>query len=285
MRSGLTSCGFGGVSHRNIRRRTTSSRRMARLIDLSVFDEETHVLTEFIHSAGGRGKIDGRGKVGIIRCRIPLKFQHLVSEPQNTTALHVDLTRLKTGLEPAGVAKIRPFPSLDIRDTQKIAKIPICHAIQRVNATISIENSISSNSTQHALTAFTRIKSQYGQAAEPLRNDVKLPYDRLLPEWIRYHERQGFDHFIIADSDEMPGQLLDLLQPYIRRGLVSYYWFPLQDCVNDYGWTGSTSASAQQAASISVLHRYGFSTEFFAHMDIDEFSSPSMGQPWTWCEV
>ena len=236
------------------------------------FDEETHVLTEFIHSAGGRGKLDGRGKVGIIRCRIPLKFQHLVSKPQNTTALHVDLRAIENlEVEPVAVGKIRPFPSLDIRDTPKIARIPICHAIQQVNATMSIRHSTSSISTQHKLTAFTRIKSQYGQAAEPLRHDVKLPYDRLLPEWIEYHKSQGFDHFIIVDSDEMPGQLLDILQPYIRSGLVSYYWFPLQDCVNDYGWTGSTSASAQQAASMSALHRYGFSTEFFAHMDIDEF--------------
>ena len=66
-----------------------------------------------------------------------------------------------------------------------------------------------------------------------------------------------------------------MLEPLITSGLVSYRWFPIGLCYKaEAPRKGHRMQYGQMTASLSALHRYGFSTEFYAHMDLDEFFVP-----------
>lgn len=218
------------------------------------FDDSTHIFTEFIFAPW----VHNQGLV--FRCRIPEKYQSLVSQPQSTTHLHVDLHAIDDPeADPKGIFRVKPFPSMDIRDTPKLAQLPVCHAIHNTTT----------NAVPRNLTIVTRIKSKYGQTNV---ETTELPYQRILNEWIEYHRQQGGDHFIITDNDDEPGPIRSILQPHIDSGLVTYLWSPLRDCIRDYGGNrGITDRRGQIAATLSALHRYGHLTEYFGHMDVDEF--------------
>jgi Glycosyltransferase family 92 len=63
-----------------------------------------------------------------------------------------------------------------------------------------------------------------------------------------------------------------MLEPYIQSGLVTYRWFPLEDCYTDSGRSkGLFRPYAQSAAGVAALHRMGNRTRFFASFDVDEF--------------
>lgn len=232
---------------------------------MCVFPKNIHVLSEFVHPA------NPHENGFIVRCKIPKQFRHLVREGQKTTPLHVnlhameDLERNRTGL-----ANLKQFPSVVVTETPAIFDIPVCHPTPNRNF----------RANQFNLTAFTRIKSHYALShrQQDANSTVTSPVSRLL-EWIDYHRYQGFDHFIIYDNDvEQHGPIEDLLKPYIKLGLVTYRWFPLEDCWTNWGgWEGYLSAEGQLVASLAALHRMGYTTQFFAHMDVDKFFVP-LGQ-------
>ena len=95
-------------------------------------------------------------------------------------------------------------------------------------------------------------------------------HGRYLLEWMEYHLEIGVQHFIVYDNEEehVVGRLRRLLLPYIRRGIVTYVWFPHPYCLNPEGWP---VARGQFAAELSALHRYGPYTRYFGDWDVDEF--------------
>lgn len=92
-------------------------------------------------------------------------------------------------------------------------------------------------------------------------------------DWIEYHLYQGFDHFVIYDNDpEDHGPLESLLQPYVEAGVVTRVWNPINEPLRVKN--GQQSCHIQGATGVSALHRFGFASEYFANMDIDEFFIP-----------
>lgn len=234
---------------------------------MCIFQKDAYVLSDFVHPA-----IPHRHGF-IIRCKIPRQYQHLVSQGQPTTTLHVDLHAMED-LEAnrTGLVAMRQYPSIDVKETPSIPDIPVCHSL--------MENDKQLRPNQFNMTAFTRIKSIYALSHHlPDTNATMSSQISRMEEWIDYHKTQGFDHFIIYDNDEEPhGPIEKLLQPHIESGLVSYRWFPMKDCWVDYGgWKDYLAAEGQVVASLAALHRMGFTTKYFAHMDVDEFFVPLGG--------
>jgi hypothetical protein len=169
--------------------------------------------------------------------------------------------------------EIRPYPSAIITETPALKGLPICHPL-----TSPEEADLQPN--QFKMTAWTRIKSVYALDSRQGNFDrTKTNAMHRILEWLEYHRYQGFDHFIVYDNDPEPhGPIKELVKPYVEKGLVSYRWFPLEDCYKDYpGWEGYIDNQGQVVAGLSVLHRRGFTTGFLAHMDIDEFFIPLQG--------
>ncbi|CAB9512247.1 Pfam:DUF23 [Seminavis robusta] len=198
----------------------------------------------------------------VFRCKVPKQLQDQVQPGQTTTKLHVDLHALHD-LEQNTTEQyhIREFPSEAISDLPKIPNIPVCHPATTASMTYN-------------LTAYTRLKSTYLLNHFLTKKNETVSPNYRVKEWIAYHQAQGFDHFVIYDNDEQPhGALESLLQPYVESGLVTYRWFPLEDCFNDdrKGRKGMFMPWAQAAASVAALHRMGTRTRFFASMDVDEF--------------
>lgn len=225
---------------------------------MCVFQENVHVLSEFVHPS------TNHDTGYIFRCRIPKQFQRLVDKPQESTTLHVDLHSMNDlELKKESSAKIQRFPSMEISKMPRLAQIPICHPIDKAM-----------EAKQHNMTAFVRIKSNYALSHQKKGAKKQIsPLPRLY-EWMDYHRQQGFDHFIIYDNDPEPhGPIETMLEPLVDAGLVSYRWFPLGFCYNKkHG--GLRIQYGQMVASLSALHRYGFTTEWYAHMDVDEFFIP-----------
>lgn len=228
------------------------------------------VLTEFILANGAHDTGN------VIRCRIPADLQHLVASPQNFTRLHLSLHALEDlQAEPVGQGQVKPFPSIDIRSTPKLEKLPVCHAVEKPTM-----------GQRYNMTAVTRIKvgpfnNGLGLFNDPNRNNtMSLQYEILIEEWIHHHVKLGMDHFILYVHDETPhGRLKDALMPMIDSGLVTYKWFPLDDCLRQNGSRrGHNDGRGHTAATLSALHRYGHTTRYMAHMDVDELFIPLQHQ-------
>jgi Glycosyltransferase family 92 len=245
---------------------------------MCMFNGEIPVISEFVTpSAFAFGMYNY-----VFRCKVPDQVKEQVHAGQLVTSLHLDLHSLHD-LEqpPIGTYdgqhgrvhyNMLKFPSRAISDLPKVADIPVCHP------------DTTNNKRTHNLTAYTRLKSSYlinhymttsnqtFYAPHNYSNKTGSPHYRI-NEWIAYHRTQGFDHFVIYDNDAEPhGPIETLLQPYIHSGLVTYRWFPLEDCYQDYGNDkGLFRPYAQAAAGVAALHRMGTNTRFFASMDVDEF--------------
>lgn len=228
---------------------------------MCVFPENVHVISEIVHP------VPRQHSAGfVIQCRIPPQFQHLVKDAQKSTTLHVDLHAIHDlELYRAGPERIRQYPSGIVTEMPRLSHLPVCHPVTR-----------EMRPKQFKLTAFTRLKSSYllGNYKDTAKTTLN-PLPRVV-EWIEYHQQQGFDHFVIYDNDVEPhGPIERLLAPLIESGLVTYRWFPMEDCWREYGiWKGYRSPSGQVVASLAALHRMSHATEFFAHMDVDEFFVP-----------
>lgn len=225
---------------------------------MCVFPDSVHVLSEFVqpsttHDTGY-----------IFRCRIPKQFQHHVNKPQESTTLHIDLHAMNDlELKKESSAKIQRFPSMEVSEMPRLARLPICHPIDRTM-----------EPKQHNMTAFVRMKSSYALSHRKKGAKKQIsPLPRLI-EWMDYHRQQGFDHFVVYDNDPEPhGPIESMLQPMVKAGLASYRWFPLGFCYNKKRG-GARIQYGQMVASLSALHRYGFASEWYAHMDVDEFFIP-----------
>lgn len=78
-------------------------------------------------------------------------------------------------------------------------------------------------------------------------------------EWLDYHQLVGVDHFYIYDNGSTDN-LVDVLQPYIDSGVVSYkYWPGLAQQRNEYN---------------DCLKNHGHETQWLAVIDTDEFIVP-----------
>ena len=84
-----------------------------------------------------------------------------------------------------------------------------------------------------------------------LKNEA--PY---IKEWIDYHVLAGVDHFYLYDN-ESDDNLKDILQPYIKNGIVDYEFI--------------SGKCAQMAVYNDAVKKYKFSCRYMAFIDIDEF--------------
>ena len=78
-------------------------------------------------------------------------------------------------------------------------------------------------------------------------------------EWLDYHILAGVEHFYIYDNDS-PDNLKEILQPYIRDGLVTYIFYP--------------GKARQYEAYNEAIQEYKFFCKYIAFIDADEFIFP-----------
>lgn len=77
-----------------------------------------------------------------------------------------------------------------------------------------------------------------------------------LPEFLSFHLLQGVEHFYLLDNHSIDNTI-DVLRPYIDRGLVTLYPYPGErQQVKAYQW---------------VLDTYGYESEWISFQDCDEF--------------
>ncbi len=78
-------------------------------------------------------------------------------------------------------------------------------------------------------------------------------------EWIEWHHKQGVEKFYIYDN-ESTDDTRDVLEPYIKSGLVDYVYFP--------------GKKKQLAAYDDCIERHRTETRWIAIIDLDEFIVP-----------
>ncbi|CAB9526137.1 Pfam:DUF23 [Seminavis robusta] len=221
----------------------------------------THVLSDFIHSPGSHDPIY------LIQCKIPKQFQELILPGQDTTTLHVDLHAMEDmELPKLGQHHQRLYNSTEVDLTPAVPDIPICHPAFPAEKKLKTK--------QFKLVGYLPITSNYAlDSRKGEENKTLWSSAHRLPEWIDYHKSQGFDHFIIYDNDKEPqGPIEQILQPYIASGLVSYRWFPLENCMSQT--EHRRMDTAQIAGSLAAFHRLGFTTHYFSYHDGDEYMVP-----------
>jgi hypothetical protein len=96
----------------------------------------------------------------------------------------------------------------------------------------------------------------------------EAPY---LKEWIEYHLMVGAEHFWLYDN-ESTDNWQEVLNPYIKAGLVDVFSWPCSLCKKDKGnpWPFELQAMAIQDA----LRKARKNTTWFSFIDIDEFFLP-----------
>ena len=82
--------------------------------------------------------------------------------------------------------------------------------------------------------------------------------DDLLPSNLVFHQRSGVDHFIVMDNLSTDGTKA-LLEPYRRRGLVTYLYQP-EDTFSQNLWVTQMARSA-----------YDLGADWVINSDADEF--------------
>ena len=80
-----------------------------------------------------------------------------------------------------------------------------------------------------------------------------------LREWIEYHKMMGVDKFFLYDN-ESDDDTREILEPYIKSGLVEYIYFPGQ--------------KMQLPAYNDCLEKHKFDAKWLAVFDLDEFLVP-----------
>lgn len=80
-----------------------------------------------------------------------------------------------------------------------------------------------------------------------------------LKEWLDFHILVGVDKFYLYDNDSTDNTR-EILEPYIKRGIVEYTWFP--------------GTRMQAPAYIDILNRHANDTRWLALIDLDEFLVP-----------
>lgn len=80
-----------------------------------------------------------------------------------------------------------------------------------------------------------------------------------LKEWIEYHLMVGVDRFYVYDIESTDGPL-EILQPYIEKGIVQYKYYP--------------GKGMQVQAYCDAILTNKYNTRWLAFVDIDEFIVP-----------
>ena len=83
-----------------------------------------------------------------------------------------------------------------------------------------------------------------------------------LAEWIEFHRIVGVEKFFIYDNESTDGTR-EILEPYIRDGIVDYTFWPGQ--------------AQQMAAYKDALERHKDDARWIGFIDIDEFAVPVAG--------
>jgi hypothetical protein len=82
-----------------------------------------------------------------------------------------------------------------------------------------------------------------------------------LKEWIEYHRMAGVEKFYLYDN-ESTDNTKEILEPYIREGIVDYVYFP------------GTGMGNQVRSYADAVRRVRNSVKWLAVIDIDEFIVP-----------
>ena len=80
-----------------------------------------------------------------------------------------------------------------------------------------------------------------------------------IKEWLDYHLLAGVNHFYIYDN-ESPDNQKEVLQPYIKAGVVTYIFYP--------------GKARQYEAYFDAIQNYRFFCRYMAFIDGDEFIFP-----------
>ncbi len=88
----------------------------------------------------------------------------------------------------------------------------------------------------------------------------EAPYIR---EWIEFHKLAGVDKFYIYNN-ESTDNIEEVLNPYIKNGLVTYRYFP--------------GEAMQIKAYQDAILKYKFHNKYMAFIDVDEFLLPISGE-------
>ncbi len=88
---------------------------------------------------------------------------------------------------------------------------------------------------------------------------------RYLREWLEYHLLVGAEHFYIFDN-ESTDDTKQILEPYVREGLVTYSYYP------------GPHRLTQIACYNETLLRHRYDTRYMALIDADEFLVPMEGE-------
>jgi hypothetical protein len=225
------------------------------------FPDGTTTTSDPIHHKNGDDE-DWSNAVFIIRCDLPTQYQSWVALPATTTNLTVTLLAtedLEESSEIEGAGQLGSFPNL-----------PVCHSERP-----AYNNTIISRTEKNYVSMMTKIKSHYTTHEVHERKEVTID-PILVISWIEHHLLVGFEHFYIFDNDPEPhGMLEKTLMPYIDSGVVTYIWYPLEDCTVDYRtkkkWVGERFTISQGAANMGALRRYEHLTTYMGHFDIDEY--------------
>lgn len=87
----------------------------------------------------------------------------------------------------------------------------------------------------------------------------------LLPEWVAYHKRQGFQHFVIY-TNAVTRPVRWLMRPFILEGTVS---------IIDWQFPGQQGKFIhQQAYENTCLRRHAGRSDWVGLMDVDEYFQP-----------
>jgi hypothetical protein len=223
---------------------------------LCYFQGEDGIISEPVHRVGF-GDLGGNEQewTYLIHCRIPKKHRSLINVGQTETQLHVDLYAAHS--VDAGISVSLDSFLPPSHNASKLSNIAVCHP-----------STLQPN--QFRLMAHTRIKSAYSYQA----NGKPIFESYRIHDWIEYHKFRGVDHFIIYDNDPIDhGPLESTLKPYIDSGLVTRMWNPMNESYRVLQ-KGRQTCHIQGATGVAALLRFGFATEYFANMDIDEFFIP-----------
>ena len=242
-----------------------------------IFPDGSEVRSDPVHRKNGMDS-EWSNAVYVIRCPVPPHLQRPLKTPSTHTNFTVSLKALrvieKRRPNREGVAiRIKPIPGI-FRD------IPVCHGEwPSYNRTI-----VPGPSKKYFVSLVTRMTSSYRPNAMHKMKDVKSQQMVLeaqnVVSWVEYHLAIGFDHFYIYDNDEnQKNALFDILRAYIDNGIVTYIWFPYEDCIRDHTVStkedftdkGAQLRIGQYVAGNAALRRYAHQTEYMAHWDVDEY--------------
>ena len=241
------------------------------------FPDGTMIRSDPIHVKEKAEDMDWSNAIIVIRCDIPLQYQEQVKYPSARSNLTVALYAtedLEATPDGSGGAPPSFLPLLTAASYQDL---PVCHGEWPGHDGSTVPRS----KTKDYLSIMTKIKLSYcpheGKCETRILIDPKL-----VVAWIEHHSSIGFDHFYIYDNEEKPhGVLEKSLLHYIERGIVTYVWYPMADCIVDYETAekhvGDRFTSSQAVASTAALRRYEHLTTYMAHLDIDEYIVPPNG--------